>query len=74
MRPQHARAAGAPPWRKRLFQLEIPVAYGLAEDRSVVAEGLRALPPRERVILHLRLEKGLLQSEIAARVGAFRGG
>jgi RNA polymerase sigma-B factor len=43
--------------------------YGLAEDRSVVAEGLRALPPRERVILHLRFEKGLLQSEIAARVG-----
>ena len=45
------------------------VGYGLAEDRSLVAEGLRALAPRERVILHLRFEKGLLQSEIAARVG-----
>jgi len=43
--------------------------YGLAEDRSLVAEGLRALAPRERVILHLRFEKGLLQSEIAERVG-----
>jgi RNA polymerase sigma-B factor len=43
--------------------------YELAEDRSLVAEGLRALAPRERVILHLRFEKGLLQSEIAARVG-----
>jgi RNA polymerase sigma-B factor len=43
--------------------------FELAEDRAVVAEGLRALPPRERVILHLRFEEGLLQSEIAARVG-----
>lgn len=30
---------------------------------------MRALPPRERVILHLRFEKGLLQPEIATRVG-----
>jgi anti-sigma regulatory factor (Ser/Thr protein kinase) len=32
---------------------------GLAEDRSVIGQGVRALAPRERVILHLRFEKGL---------------
>jgi RNA polymerase sigma-B factor len=34
-----------------------------------LADGLRHLPPRERVILHLRFEHGLYQSEIAARLG-----
>jgi RNA polymerase sigma-B factor len=43
--------------------------YELVEHREALAEGLRALPARERVILHLRFEEGLLQSEIAARIG-----
>lgn len=43
--------------------------FDLVEDRQALAEGLRSLPPRERIILHLRFEEGLLQSEIAERVG-----
>jgi RNA polymerase sigma-B factor len=43
--------------------------YSHAEDRMLLADCMRALPARERVILHLRFEKGLLQSEIAARLG-----
>jgi RNA polymerase sigma-B factor len=43
--------------------------YELVEDRAVLREGLQALPARERVILHLRFEEDLLQSEIAARIG-----
>jgi RNA polymerase sigma-B factor len=43
--------------------------YGLVEERMDLADGLRHLPPRERVILHLRFEHGLYQSEIAARLG-----
>ena len=31
--------------------------------------GLAGLPPRERVILHLRFNEGLSQSQIAARIG-----
>ena len=43
--------------------------YELVEHRAVLSQLARDLPPRERVILHLRFEKGLLQSEIAARLG-----
>jgi RNA polymerase sigma-B factor len=43
--------------------------YALVEERLALADGLRQLPPRERVILHLRFEHGLYQSEIAARLG-----
>jgi RNA polymerase sigma-B factor len=43
--------------------------FGLAEDRTVLAGVMGTLPARERVILHLRFEQGLLQSQIAARVG-----
>jgi RNA polymerase sigma-B factor len=43
--------------------------YGLVEERMALADGLRHLPPRERVILHLRFEHGMYQSEIAARLG-----
>ncbi|HSJ72911.1 MAG TPA: SigB/SigF/SigG family RNA polymerase sigma factor [Miltoncostaeaceae bacterium] len=39
------------------------------DARMVLARGLARLPPRERVILHLRFNEGLFQSEIAARVG-----
>jgi RNA polymerase sigma-B factor len=43
--------------------------YGRVEERMALADGLRHLPPRERVILHLRFEHGMYQSEIAARLG-----
>ncbi len=43
--------------------------YALVEERMALADGLRHLPPRERVILHLRFEHGMYQSEIAARLG-----
>jgi RNA polymerase sigma-B factor len=40
-----------------------------AEARATLQAGLSALPARERVILHLRFEEGLTQSQIAARIG-----
>ena len=43
--------------------------YALVEERMALADGLRHLPPRERVILHLRFEHGMYQSEIATRLG-----
>ena len=52
--------------------LDLPASedgYGLVEERLALGDGLRALPARERVILHLRFEHGLYQSEIAARLG-----
>ena len=43
--------------------------YAQAEARATLDAGLSALPARERVILHLRFEEGLTQSQIADRVG-----
>jgi RNA polymerase sigma-B factor len=43
--------------------------YELVAARDAVLPGLRALPPRERVIVHLRFERDLTQAEIAERVG-----
>jgi RNA polymerase sigma-B factor len=43
--------------------------YEQAEARATLDAGLSALPARERVILHLRFEEGLTQSQIAERVG-----
>jgi RNA polymerase sigma-B factor len=43
--------------------------YEQAEARATLDAGLAALPARERVILHLRFEEGLTQSQIAERVG-----
>ncbi len=40
-----------------------------ANDRLALSGALRALAPRERTILRLRLIEGLTQTEIAARVG-----
>jgi RNA polymerase sigma-B factor len=51
---------------------DLPTAesgYGEAEDRIVLDGALHVLPARERVILHLRFERGMLQSQIAAEVG-----
>ncbi len=43
--------------------------YEQAEARVTLDAGLASLPARERVILHLRFEEGLTQSQIAERVG-----
>ncbi len=43
--------------------------YGQADARATLDAGFSALPARERVILHLRFEEGLTQSQIAGRVG-----
>jgi RNA polymerase sigma-B factor len=43
--------------------------YEEVDARMALARGLSRLPPRERVILHLRFNEGLYQSEIAKRVG-----
>jgi RNA polymerase sigma-B factor len=43
--------------------------YERAEARATLDPGLASLPARERVILHLRFEEGLTQSQIASRIG-----
>ena len=43
--------------------------YAAAEARATLDAGLSDLPARERIILHLRFEEGLTQSQIAERVG-----
>jgi RNA polymerase sigma-B factor len=40
-----------------------------AEARATLDAGMAALPARERVILHLRFEEGMTQSQIAERIG-----
>ena len=44
-------------------------AYELVEDRGAVAAAMRALPIRERRILHMRFIEDMTQSEIAEHVG-----
>ncbi len=61
-----------PPSRDDEAPFEIPVeeeGYATAEGRQALERGLACLPARERVILHLRFEEGLIQSEIAKIVG-----
>jgi RNA polymerase sigma-B factor len=43
--------------------------FAQAEARATLQKGLSDLPARERIILHLRFEEGLTQSQIAARIG-----
>jgi len=43
--------------------------YEQAEARATLDSGLSRLPARERVILHLRFEEGMTQSQIAERIG-----
>lgn len=43
--------------------------FAQAEARAMLSSGLAHLPARERVIIHLRFEEGLTQSQIAARIG-----
>jgi len=52
--------------------IEIPVeeiGYHIAEGRTALHEGLARLPARERLILHLRFDQGMIQSDIARIVG-----
>ena len=48
--------------------LEDP-GFERADARATLEAGLSDLPARERVILHLRFEEGLTQSQIAEQVG-----
>lgn len=43
--------------------------YELVDGRDALRRGLSVLPPRERVILHLRFEEGMIQSEIGEVMG-----
>ncbi|HMD44515.1 MAG TPA: SigB/SigF/SigG family RNA polymerase sigma factor [Acidimicrobiales bacterium] len=43
--------------------------FARVDDRSVLAQAMAKLPPREQAILSLRFVEGLTQSEIAARIG-----
>jgi RNA polymerase sigma-B factor len=43
--------------------------FDLVEYNAVIAAALQALPPRDRIVLHLRFSEDLTQSEIASRVG-----
>jgi RNA polymerase sigma-B factor len=43
--------------------------YAMAEARADLADGMAALAPRERLILHLRFQRDMTQSEIAKVVG-----
>ncbi len=61
-----------PPSREDEAPFDIPVeedGYATAEGRHTLKKGLACLPARERVILHLRFERGLIQSEIAEIIG-----
>jgi len=45
------------------------VGYEQAAGRAALGDSMKRLPARERVILHLRFERGMTQSEIGARLG-----
>ena len=44
-------------------------SYELVEYEATIAPALKALPPRDRLILHLRFSEDMTQSEIAERIG-----
>jgi RNA polymerase sigma-B factor len=54
-------------WHERLGVEED--GYDRAEWRGALERGIRALPERDRLILKLRFEEELTQSEIADRIG-----
>jgi RNA polymerase sigma-B factor len=71
-RDRRPRSLSESPLDEEDGDLEVGIdepGFAGAEARVVLAPILDGLPPRERVILHLRLTEGLTQSEIAARVG-----
>ncbi|MDO8188610.1 sigma-70 family RNA polymerase sigma factor [Conexibacter sp. JD483] len=41
----------------------------LVDHRVTIAPLVRALPPREREVLHLRFDDDMTQTQIAARIG-----
>jgi RNA polymerase sigma-B factor len=43
--------------------------FDLVEYEATIAPALRALPPRDRIVLHLRFAEDMTQSEIAERIG-----
>lgn len=43
--------------------------FELVEDRAGLAEALAELPARERMIIDLRFNRGMTQSQIASRIG-----
>ena len=43
--------------------------YELVDYRSALAAALRTLPPRERVVLHLRFFEDMTQAQIGERIG-----
>jgi RNA polymerase sigma-B factor len=43
--------------------------FELVEYEATIAPTLRALPPRDRIVLHLRFVEDMTQAEIAERVG-----
>jgi RNA polymerase sigma-B factor len=54
-------------WRARLGAED--ENYAMVEWGAVLERTMRAMPDRERMLLHLRFEEDLSQSEIARRVG-----
>jgi RNA polymerase sigma-B factor len=48
---------------------DVEDGYEVVEGREALQRGLAALPPRERLIVHLRFEKGLIQSDIGEIMG-----
>jgi RNA polymerase sigma-B factor len=44
-------------------------SYELVEYEATIAPALKALSPRDRMILHLRFSQDMTQSEIATRIG-----
>jgi RNA polymerase sigma-B factor len=48
---------------------ETDARFELIEDRASIGPALKALPERERLILHLRFVDDLTQTEIAQRIG-----
>jgi RNA polymerase sigma-B factor len=64
--------SATPPGQEDADGMDVPEqepGYEVAEGRASLGQGLRRLQSRERVIMHLRFELGMTQSEIAARVG-----
>ena len=64
----HDMDEGSEPELVELLDDEEP-GYEAAENRQLLAAGLRTLDERERRIVHLRFVEGLTQSQIAAEIG-----
>jgi len=48
---------------------DVEPGYARVEDRAVIAKGLATLPARDRLVVLLRVERELTQSEIGALLG-----